>query len=105
MRKTCFWILGGLIFLCLLWLGIGGLVWSRNRVPALALPAAEALPAGNVYEEYLQCVSSLPPADKQTVREYNALGELSPEKKLELLTRNSGLLARFHKLPGHPCIV
>src|SRR5262245_53992593 len=105
MRKARSWVLGILVTLCLLWLGTGALVWSRNRVPALALPPPEKMPAGNVYESYLKCVTGVPPADKQMVREYNAFRPLPAEKKQELLARNRALLARFHELPGHPCTV
>lgn len=96
---------GVVVLLLILWLGTAGLVWSRNRVPALALPAPEAMPSGNVYEEYVRCITALKPEDKRDSTNFVTNGSLPPAARQAALDRNRELLARFHGLVGKPCMV
>jgi len=105
MRKKLGLALVAIGVLVLLWLGVAGVAWSRNRVPALALPAPETMPAGNVYDEYVQCVSAVPAADQRMLDQYAAQGSLPLATRQAILTRNSALLSRFHGLIGRPCMV
>lgn len=105
MRKKVGLALAAIVVLVALWLSVAGVAWSRNRVPALALPAPEAMPAGNVYDEYVQCVSAVPAADQRLLEQYAGQGSLPPAARQAILARNSALLARFHGLIGRPCMV
>lgn len=103
MRKFGRWALSLITVLALVWLVVGGLVWSRNRAPALDLPPRDPLPADNVYADYLDCVRS--------VQQANVVAELfnadapDPAKRQSVLRANEALLKRLASLTGRPSMV
>jgi hypothetical protein len=85
------------------WLGLGGCIWSRNRIPALTFPPETTLPQGNVYNDYVQCVRS--------VQQSNAIAALTrggvaePKAAQQALQANAELLQRLHTLTDKPSVV
>lgn len=91
----------GLIAL-LLWLALGGVVWSRNRLPSIGLPPQETMPAGNVYEKYLESIRNI--RDKDALGGLDA-GPLDAATRTRVLAKNRELLKNLHALVGQPSMV
>jgi len=103
MRKVRRWALSLLAVLIVVWLAVGGLVWSRNRAPALNLPPRDPLPPGNVYTDYQDCVRSVQQAG--VITELFNADAPDPAKRQSVLKANDALLKRLASLTGKPSMV
>ncbi len=102
-RRRFLWIGVAVVDLLLFtWLGVGLWVRELNTVPT-PTPPARQLPAGNVYDQYVELVTSV--QDPRLIMEVYRSGKTSGPDVDRVLEANGDVLQTLRRLSGKPSVV